>query len=129
MSDMTSYISTALRKKVFTNSEFEEDADQHGQTLKVNFWNRFVLANVEIREFNRMVKSLETSGGLLNPSECKSMFLALKRLFYCSIRAPYAASKADGDSEKNLGQIELSSIVTDSKQKIKEENLTQIHLG
>ena len=69
MSDITSYLSTTLRKKIFTNQDFDEEEQQHGSTIKVNFWNRFVLSNMEMREFNRMLKGLENSAGLLNPNE------------------------------------------------------------
>jgi hypothetical protein len=129
MSDITSYLSTTLRKKIFTNTEFEAE-EPHGESININFWNRFVLSNFEIREYNRMVKGLENSAGLLNPSESKSMFLALRRLFFCCLRSSNAKDKDSSKSkEGSKSQIELSSVVTDSKYKIKEENLTQIHLG
>lgn len=130
MSDITSYLSTTLRKKIFNNTDFEEE-EEHGQSLNITFWNRFVLSNIEIREFNRMIKGLESSAGLLNPSESKSMFFAMRRLFYCCIRSSNAENRnEDTDRVKeNNSEIELSSIVIDSKYKIKDENLNQIHLG
>lgn len=126
MSDITSYLSTTLRKKVFTNSEFEEDIEDHGSIIKINFWNRFVLSNVEIREFNHILRSLEKSGGLLNPKEAKQMFLALRRLFYCCIRASNAEDKLQSTTKDGMenSEIELSSVVVDSEYKVGTENLT-----
>jgi len=66
---------------------------------------------------------------LLNLHDTEALFYSLRRIFYCYIKSSRAQDREDFDANDRAFQpeIELSSISINPQEKIRQEDLRNIH--
>lgn len=87
----------------------------------------------QTKKFKELIDMIENSNILLNKNDSKLMFLALKRLFYCCIRATDDTQnkkmkvKTSSITKTDVKEYELTKINFESEKKIDQEAINDIH--
>jgi len=89
----------------------------------------------QTKKFKELIDMIENSNILLNKNDSKLMFFALKRLFYCCIRATDDTTnkkmkvKTSTIGKQDLKEYELTKINFESEKKIDQDAINDLHVG